>query len=115
MTGLVQETHQFREMFEESQIAQSAGGPEVDRLERRDDEFLREARQHNNDTAHVEALLFGKRTNLASHRSRDIRRPAIIRELTQRNCSNNFSVKAHLMSSCVLRRNDHAIWEGHNE
>ena len=37
--------------------------PEVDRLERRDDEFLREARQHNNDTAYVEALLFGKRTN----------------------------------------------------
>ena len=81
MTGLVQETHQFREMFDESQIAQSAGGPEVDRLERRDDEFLREARQHNNDTAHVEALLLGKRTNLTSHRSRDIRRPAIIREL----------------------------------
>ena len=46
------------------------------------EEMMNFYEKHDNATmTHVEALLFGNRTNLASHRSRDIRRPAIIREL----------------------------------
>ena len=47
LTGLVQETQQYREMFEESRSAQSAAGPEIDRLRRREKELLRELRRHS--------------------------------------------------------------------
>ena len=48
LTGLVQESQQYREMFEESRAAHSAG-PEIDRLRQREEEFLREVRRYNND------------------------------------------------------------------
>ena len=97
-------TQQFREMFEESQIAQSAGGPEVDRRERRDDEFLREARQHNNDTAHAEALFVREADKLGVPQIPGHQKASNHSRATSRNCSNDLSVKAHQMSSCVLRR-----------
>ena len=40
LTRLVQETQQYREMFEESRIAQSGAGPEIDRLRRREEELF---------------------------------------------------------------------------
>ena len=103
MTGLVQKTEQFREMFEESQIAQSAAGPDVDRLERRDDEFLREARQHNNDTAHIEAFA-READKLGVPQIPGHQKASDHSRVTQRNCSNDLRVKAHVMSSCVLRK-----------
>ena len=36
LTGLVQETQQYREMFEDSRTYQSAAGPDIDRLRRRE-------------------------------------------------------------------------------
>ena len=42
LTGLVQETKQDREVFEQSR-AQSAAGPEIERLRQREAELLREA------------------------------------------------------------------------
>ena len=69
MTGLVQETQHSREMFEESRIAQSAAGPEIDRLRRREEELL-EVRRLNNDRAKIEALSVRNRTDVESQRAR---------------------------------------------
>ena len=44
LTGLVQETQQYREMFEESRAAQSAVGPEIDGLRQGTAELPREVR-----------------------------------------------------------------------
>ena len=37
LTGLVQETQQYREIIEESRTARSATGPEIDRLRQREE------------------------------------------------------------------------------
>ena len=43
-------------MFEESRIAQSAAGPEIDRLRRREEELQREGRRHSRDRAKFDIL-----------------------------------------------------------
>ena len=50
LTRLVQETQQYREMFEESLATQSAARPEIDGLRQREAELLREVRRHSNDS-----------------------------------------------------------------
>ena len=55
LTGLVEETKQYRELFEESRIAQSAAGPEIDRLRRREEELLRQVQRNNDDRAKFDA------------------------------------------------------------
>ena len=45
-------------MFEEYRTAQSAAGPEIDRLRRREEELLREVRRQNNERAKLQTLLF---------------------------------------------------------
>ena len=57
LTGLVQETQQFREMFEESRAAQSVTGPAIERLRQRGAELLREVRHRYHDRARFDALL----------------------------------------------------------
>ena len=49
LTGLVQETQQYRAMSEECPTAQLAAGPEIDRFRRRKEELLREVQRHNDD------------------------------------------------------------------
>ena len=44
-------------MSEESRAAQSAAGPEIDRLRQREAELLREVRRHNNEQSKFDALL----------------------------------------------------------
>ena len=57
LTGLVQETQQCRELFEESRAVNSATGPEIERLRSREAELLlREVRQQNNARASFDAL-----------------------------------------------------------
>ena len=45
-------------MLEESRAAQSATGPEIDRLRQPEAELPREVRRHNNDRAKFNELLF---------------------------------------------------------
>ena len=46
LTGFVQDTQQYRKMFEDSRAAQSAAGREIDRLRRREAELQREVRRY---------------------------------------------------------------------
>ena len=69
LTGLVKETQQYRETFEESRLAHSAAGPRIDRLRQREAELPREARRQNNDRAKLEALLKRNRTDPESRTS----------------------------------------------
>ena len=59
-------------MFEESRTAQSAAGPEIDRLRRRGEELLREVRRQNNDRTKFDAPLLRNRTDLESHKSSEL-------------------------------------------
>ena len=56
LTRLVQETQQYREMFDESRATQSATGPEFERLRQRLADLLRKVRSQNNDRATIDAL-----------------------------------------------------------
>ena len=55
-SALIQETQQCREILEESRIAQSAAGPDIDRLRLREEDLFRRVRRHDNDRAKIEAL-----------------------------------------------------------
>ena len=59
-------------MFEESRTAQSAAGPEIDRLRRREEELRREVRRQNNDRTKFDALFLRNRTDLESHKSSEL-------------------------------------------
>ena len=63
LTGLVQETQQYRGMFEPSRAAQSASGPDFDRLRRREEELSQEVRHQNDARAKFEAQSSRKRTD----------------------------------------------------
>ena len=52
---MVQETQQYREMFDESRTTQSATGPEFERLRQRLVELLRKVRRQNDDIATIDA------------------------------------------------------------
>ena len=57
LTGLVQETQQYREMFVESRAAQSAAGPQIARLRQREAELPQEVRRHQKKVrAKIDAL-----------------------------------------------------------
>ena len=58
MAELVQETQQDREILEESRAAESAAGPDIDRLRQREAAFLRELRRHNHDSAIILMLCY---------------------------------------------------------
>ena len=69
-TGLVQETQQHREMFEESRALHPATRPEIEQIQQREAELLRELRQQNNARTKCEALLLRNQTDLESHEPR---------------------------------------------
>ena len=83
LTGFVQETQQYRKMFEESRAANSATGPEIERLRQREAELLREVRQQNNARARFYALFFFSwiGTNPESRESRTSEDQKIIRNV----------------------------------
>ena len=56
-------------MFEESRAAQSAVGPEIDRLRQREAELLREVRRHIGDRAIFNAPLFKESDTLGVPRT----------------------------------------------
>ena len=80
LTGLVQETQQYQEMFEESRTAQSAAGAEINRLRQREAEFIREVRRDKNDRAKFQAPS-RNRTELESYKFRTSGGLQTVREL----------------------------------
>ena len=59
-------------MFEESRTAQTAAGPEIDRLRRREEELRREVRRQHSDSTKIDALLLRNRTDLESQKSSEL-------------------------------------------
>ena len=91
-------------MFEESQIAHSAAGKEIDRLRRRVEDLLRELRRHNNDRAKVEALIVKESDRPGVTRIQDIRTPANSSRITQRsNAIENISCATELKQRLKVR------------
>ena len=84
LTRLVQETQQYREMFEESRSAQSAAGPEIDRIRHRGEELLRAVRRRNMKEQNWSSIM-RNRADLESHKSRTSEGQQVTRELHSEN------------------------------
>ena len=75
LTGLVQESQHYRgDVSQNIESAQSAAGPEIVRLPRRDEEQLREVRRHKKDGANFEASIIKESDKLRVPRIQDISR-----------------------------------------